>query len=61
MLAGRANCRVEHLKAASLFTNKHWTRLERLAMDKHSRFLQKIVNYDPKKFYNIGAWKVVPG
>ena len=29
-------------------------RLERLARDKHSSFLQKFVNYDRKKFNRIG-------
>jgi hypothetical protein len=30
------------------------TRLESLARDKHSSLLRKSVNYDRKKFYNIG-------
>jgi len=28
--------------------------LDRLTRDKHSGLLQKFVNYDHKKFYNIG-------
>jgi hypothetical protein len=35
------------------FTNRQ-TRLERLAMDKHSSLLQKLVNYDRKKFITLG-------
>ncbi len=35
-------------------THKQWTRLERLARDKNSILLQTIVNYERKKFYNIG-------
>jgi hypothetical protein len=35
-------------------THKHKARLERLAKDKHSRLLQKSVNYDTKKFYGTG-------
>ncbi len=34
-------------------------RLEKLARDKHSRFVPKIVNYGRKKFYNIGPWSNV--
>jgi hypothetical protein len=32
------------------------TSLERLARDKHSNLLPKIVNYGCKKFYKIGPW-----
>jgi hypothetical protein len=32
---------------------KHWTRLERLARDKHPSLLRKSVNYGRKRFYNI--------
>ncbi len=46
---------MEHLKGALLGkASKHLTRLERLAKDKHSSLLQAFVNYDRKKFYNIG-------
>ncbi len=38
----------------SLFTHKHYTRLQRLARDKHSSLLRKSVNYDRKKFYSTG-------
>jgi hypothetical protein len=48
---------VEHLKGASL----RWaqallenTRLERIARDKRSSLLRKVVTYDRNKFYNIG-------
>jgi hypothetical protein len=33
-----------------------WTRLEKLARDKHSSLVQKFVNYEQKKFYDIGPW-----
>ena len=36
----------------SCLTCKHYTRLERLARDKHSSLLRKSVNYGHKKFYN---------
>jgi hypothetical protein len=42
------------LRLAPGFTHKHCTRLERLARDKHSSLLRKFVNYNCKKFYNIG-------
>ncbi len=35
---------------------KQYTRLERLARDKHPGLLQKFVSYGRKKFYNIGLW-----
>jgi hypothetical protein len=35
-------------------TRKHYTRLERLARDKHSSLLRKSVNYISKKFYSTG-------
>jgi hypothetical protein len=35
-------------------TRKHWTRLERLAMDKHSGLLQKFVNYSRNNIYDTG-------
>jgi hypothetical protein len=41
-------------RVGSCFTNRHWTRLEKLALGKHSSLLQKFVNYGRKKFYNIG-------
>jgi hypothetical protein len=41
-------------KVGTGLTHKRNTRLERLAGDKHSSFLQKFVNYGCKKFYNIG-------
>jgi hypothetical protein len=34
--------------------HKHKTRLKRLAMDKPSRLLGAFVNYNRKKFYNVG-------
>jgi hypothetical protein len=33
---------------------KFWTRLERLARDKHSSLLRKYVNYSHNKFYSTG-------
>jgi hypothetical protein len=35
-------------------THKHLTRLEKLSRGEHSSLLQKFVNYDSKKFHNIG-------
>jgi hypothetical protein len=40
-------------RVGSGLTCKHYTRLERLARDKHSSLLQKFVTYGRKKFYNI--------
>ncbi len=37
-------------------TQKHYTRLERLARDKHSSLLRKSVTYGRKKFYSTGQW-----
>ncbi len=37
-------------------TCNHYTRMDRLARDKHSSLLRKFVNYGQKKFYNIGPW-----
>ncbi len=36
-------------------THKYYTRLERLARDKHSSLLRKSVNYDRNKFYDTGS------
>ncbi len=33
---------------------KHWTRLERLARNKHSSLLQKFVNYGQRSFITLG-------
>ncbi len=41
-------------RVGSFFKNRHYIRLERLAMDKHSSLLRTILNYGCKKFYNIG-------
>jgi len=51
--------REEHLKGASIgkalaLPRKHWARLEKLARDKCSSLLQKLVTHGRKKFYNIG-------
>jgi hypothetical protein len=35
-------------------TPKHYTWLEKTAMDKHSRLLRKFVNYKREKLYNNG-------
>ncbi len=34
--------------------SSHYSRLERLARDKHSSLLRKSLNYGQKKVYNIG-------
>jgi hypothetical protein len=56
--------RVEHLKGASLRyvppACKHWTRLEKLARDKHSSFLRISVNYCHNKFYSAAPGVFVP-
>jgi hypothetical protein len=36
--------------------HEHKTKLERLAKDKHYSLLEKLVNYDHKKLYNIWPW-----
>jgi hypothetical protein len=33
-------------------SEKHWTRLERLARNKHSSLLRKLVNYGRKRFFS---------
>jgi hypothetical protein len=38
---------------ALVLTHKHYTRLEKLAREKHSSFLQKSVNYGQKSFINL--------
>jgi hypothetical protein len=35
-------------------TLKHYTILERVARDKHSNLLRKLVTYSRKRYYNIG-------
>ncbi len=40
-------------------TQKYESRLERLARDKHSCLLRKVVTYGCKMFYNIETWKQV--
>ncbi len=42
-----------HSRVGSGLARKHWTRLKRLARDKHS-FITKIRKLRTKKFYNIG-------
>jgi hypothetical protein len=41
-------------RISTCFTNKHSTRLESLAWNKHSRLLRKYMTYASEKFYNIG-------
>jgi hypothetical protein len=41
-------------------THKHEARPEELARDKHSSLLRKLVNYDRKKFYDIGSTDFTP-
>ncbi len=43
-------------RAGSCFTNKHYTKLERLARDKRSSFVRTFIYYNQKKFNNIGPW-----
>jgi hypothetical protein len=44
-----------YLSEASLLTYEYYTVLEKLAKDKHSRFLRTIVNYGGNKFYNVST------
>ncbi len=41
-------------RVGSCFTNRHQTRLEKLAVDKQQSLLRKSVNYVRKKFYSTG-------
>ncbi len=50
MFAGKAGA----LPSEAPFKCKHWTRLEKLAEDKHSSLLQKSTNYGRNKFYSTG-------
>ncbi len=38
--------------------NEHQTKLEKLASYEHSMLLLKYINYDRKKFFNIGPWSI---
>ncbi len=51
--------RCSSLEKAPGLAHKHQTKLERLAKNKHSSLLRKFVNYEEKKFYNIGPRKVL--
>jgi hypothetical protein len=48
-----ASFRCSTLGKAPGLTNKHKTRLERLARDKHSSLLQKLVKYGQKSFIKL--------
>ncbi len=48
--------RCSTLGQAPSLTNKDQARLERLAIDKHSRLLRKFINYGRNKFYDTGHW-----
>jgi hypothetical protein len=42
------------LHSCRLWPNtQHYTRLEKLTRDKHCSLLQRFVNYDRKKVYNV--------
>ncbi len=43
-------------RVGSGLSRKHYTRLERLATDKHLSLLRKSVNYGRKMFYSTGPW-----
>ncbi len=53
MVVGKAGAYTDYTFG---FPHKHYTRLEKLARDKHSSLLQKIVNYGQKSFITL-----VPG
>ncbi len=42
----------------SSLTQKHWTRLEMLARDKHVSLLRALINYGRKKFTILGIDEV---
>ncbi len=44
--------RVEHQVGSGL-TGKHYTRLERLAIDKNTSLLRTFINYGRKKLYTL--------
>jgi hypothetical protein len=51
-------------RVGSCFTNRHKTKLERLAMDKHYSLLRKFANYEPraqchKTFYGRNLLMVI--
>ncbi len=46
---------------APYLTHKHYTRLERLARDKRSSLLRKLITCGRKKFYNIDTRSGQPG
>ncbi len=48
--------RCSTLGQAPGLTHQHQTRLERLAKEKRSSLLRKVVTYRRKKFYNIVTW-----
>jgi hypothetical protein len=45
---------VQRLLVGPSIAHKHWTRLEKLAVDKHFGLLQKSVNFGPNKLYSEG-------
>ncbi len=52
LLSGASERNFIHL--GSSLTSKNYTRLERIARDKHFSILQKSVEYGQKQSYNIG-------
>jgi hypothetical protein len=67
MFAGNAGAypseapfRCSPLGLAPGLTHKHKTWAERLARDKYSSLIRKVVTYGRKKFYNFGTWPPWP-
>ncbi len=63
MFAGKARVypreapfRCSTVDQAPALSHKHKTRLEKLAKDKRSSLLWKVVTYGRKRFYNIDTW-----
>ncbi len=61
LFAGKARCLVKSVSPERGFTqvdsgltNKHKTRLEKIASDKHSSLQQKLVNYGRNFFTTLG-------
>ncbi len=55
-LPKRCTFHLLHSRVGSSLTCTHYTKPQRLAVDKRSSLLRKFVNYGRKKFYNIGPW-----
>ncbi len=57
MIVGKATSLKQSWAFERCFTRVGSGSLERPEKDKHSILLWPFINYDHKKFYNIGAWR----